>query len=89
MMDQTDPAESVSTPPPEWGGLVSPEDWRYLSDHLGDERMHDLRILLGECPCGFHSKLIAEIRTLLPRCRPDHALLLALARLTYDGDRDS
>ena len=64
------------------------EDWRYLSSHLNDERLHDLRILLGECPRGFGAKLVAEIRTLLPGSQPGHALVLALARLTYDADLD-
>lgn len=76
-------AQNPSQPPPE----VCPEDWRYLSRHLGKERLHDLHILLGECPHALGAKLVAEIRTLLPCSRPDHALVLALARVAYDADQ--
>lgn len=82
------PVKDAATPPPGWDGLLCAEDWRYLSSHLGDERLHDVRILLGECPGGFGAKLVAEIRTLLPGSQPGHALVLALARLTYDADLD-
>jgi hypothetical protein len=75
-------AQNPSKPPPE----VCAEDWRYLSGHLGDERLHDLHVLLGECPQGFGAKLVAEIRTLLPCSQPGHALVLALARVAYDAD---
>jgi hypothetical protein len=87
-MDRMDTAKSAATPPRGWVELVCVEDWRYLSSHLNDERLHDLRILLGECPRGFGAKLVAEIRTLLPGSQPGHALVLALARLTYDADLD-
>lgn len=82
------PSTDANTPPPGWDGLVCAEDWRYLSSHLSDERLHDLRILLGECPHGLGAKLVAEIRTLLPGSQPGHALVLALARLAYDADQD-
>jgi hypothetical protein len=87
-MDRMDTAKNAATPPPGWVEFVCAEDWRYLSSHLNDERLHDLRILLGECPRGFGAKLVAEIRTLLPGSQPGHALVLALARLTYDADLD-
>lgn len=87
-MDQPGPAESMPTLPPEWGELVGLEDWRYLSHHLSDERLHDVRILLRECPSGVGANLVAEIRTLIPGSQPDHALVLALARLTDDADPD-
>jgi hypothetical protein len=67
-------------PPPGWKDLLCTEAWRYLAAHLNEERLHDLQILLGECPHGYGAKLVAEIRTLLP-CSPDHAIVLALARL--------
>jgi hypothetical protein len=78
-----DDAPNPSKPPPE----VCPEDWRYLSGHLGEERLHDLHVLLGECPHGIGAKLVAEIRTLLPCSQPGHALVLALARVAYDADQ--
>jgi hypothetical protein len=83
-----DIARNAATPPLGWVELVCVEDWRYLSSHLNDERLHDLRILLGECPRGFGAKLVVEIRTLLPGSQPGYALVLALARLTYDADLD-
>ncbi len=83
-----DCAQNPSTPPPGWAGLVCAEDWRYLSSHLSEERLHDLRILLGECPRGIGAKLVTEIRTLLPCSQPGHALVLALARVAYDADQD-
>lgn len=88
LMDQTGPDKTMRprTLPAEWGELVGLEDWRYLSDHLSDERMHDVRIMLRECPPGVGANLVAEIRTLIPGSQPDHALVLALARLTYDAD---
>jgi len=76
-------AQTPSKPPPK----VRPEDWRYLSCHLGEERLNDLHVLLGECPYGFGAKLVAEIRTLLPHSQPGHALVLALARVAYDADQ--
>jgi hypothetical protein len=83
-----DYARNSSTPPPGWAGLVCAEDWQYLSSHLSEERLHDLWILLGECPRGFGAKLVAEIRTLLPCAQPGRALVLALARVVYDADQD-
>lgn len=74
--------------PPGWSGLVCAEDWQYLSSHLNEERLHDLRILLGECPRGFGAKLVAEIRPLLPGTKPGHALVLALARAVHDPEHD-
>lgn len=82
-----DSAENVSTLPPGWGGLVCEEDWRYLSGHFSQERLHDLRVLLGACPRGFGVSLVEEIRTLLPGLWPDDALVLALARLVDAMDR--
>jgi hypothetical protein len=76
-------AQNPSQPPPE----IRLEDWRYLSSHLGEERLHDLHVLLGECPHGFGGKLVAEIRTLLPCSQPGHALVLALVRVAYDFDQ--
>lgn len=87
-MDPMDTAKNAATPPPGWNGLLCAEDWRYLSSHLGDERLHDVRILLGECPHGVGAKLVSEIRTLLPGSEPGHALVLALARVVHDADQD-
>ena len=78
-----DDAPNPSKPPPE----VCAEDWRYLSGHLGEERLHDLHVLLGECPHGIGATIVAEIRTLLPCSQPGHALVLALARVAYDADQ--
>lgn len=75
----SDPSE----PPPQ----ICTADWRYLSDYLGEERLHDLHVLLAECPLGLGAKLVAEIRTLLPCSQPSHALVLALARVAYDADQ--
>lgn len=74
-----DPSESPAE--------ICAEDWQYLSDHLGEERVHDLHVLLGECPHDFGAKLVTEIRTLLPCPQPSHALVLALARVAYDADQ--
>lgn len=79
-----DPAANPSEPPPE---VCTAADWRYLSDHLSEERLHDVHVLLGECPHGFGAKLVAEIRTLLPCYQPGHALVLALARIAYGADQ--
>jgi hypothetical protein len=88
MDDQMNPPESPASSPPGWSGLVCAEDWQYLSSHLNEERLRDLRILLGECPRGFGAKLVAEIRPLLPGSRPGHALVLALARAVHDSEHD-
>jgi len=79
-----DHAPNPSAPPAE---VCTAADWRYLSDHFSEERLHDVHVLLGECPHGFGAKLVAEIRTLLPCSKPSHALVLALARIAYDTDQ--
>jgi hypothetical protein len=79
------PPDGAVALPAEWEGLVDPEGLRFLSDHLSDERLRDVRSLLGQCPSGVGATLVAEIRTLIPGSQPDHALVLALARLTDVG----
>jgi hypothetical protein len=75
-------------PPPRWGELIGAEDRDYLSRHLGDELLRDLLIVLGECPEEQQAKLVAEIRALLPDRDPHEALVVALARVTYDAEQD-
>jgi hypothetical protein len=68
--------------------VICAKDWQHLSRHLSDERLHDLRILLGECPGGFGAKFVTEIRALLHGSEPGHAFVLALARLLDDAEHN-
>jgi len=71
--------------PEEWAGLVSDEDWEYLSDRLSADRRRDLRGVLAECPAGLRATCVAEIRQ--ASGFGDRAIALAIARLMHNAER--
>ncbi len=70
--------------PKEWEGLVSDEDWEYLSDRLSADRRRDLRGVMLECPVGLRAAFVAEIRK--ASGFGDRAIALAIARLMDTAD---
>jgi hypothetical protein len=73
------------TQPEEWNGLVSDEDWEYLSGRLSADRRHDLLGVLSECPAGLRAAFVAEIRN--ASGFGDRAIALAVARLMHSAER--
>jgi anti-sigma factor RsiW len=73
------------TQPEEWNGLVSDEDWDYLSDRLSADRRRDLHGFLSECPAGLRAACVAEIRK--ASGFGDRAIALAIARLMHSAER--
>jgi hypothetical protein len=70
--------------PEEWEGLVSDEDWEYLSDRLSADRRRDLHGVMLECPVGLRAAFVAEIRD--ASGFGDRAIALAIARLMDTAD---
>ena len=77
------PSRDSCTPPSDWRELVCVHDWRFLSLHLDDERLHDAHLLLANCRPAVRERLIAELRALLPAIPPGRALLIAAARVDH------
>lgn len=73
--------------PTEWDGLVSDEDWEYLSDRLSADRQRDLHGVMLECPVGLRATFVAEIRK--ASGFGDRAIALAIARLMDRADLPS
>jgi hypothetical protein len=70
--------------PEEWEGLVSDEDWEYLSDRLSADRRRDLHGVMLECPVGLRATFVAEIRK--ASGFGDRAIALAIARLMHSAE---
>lgn len=74
-------SESKETPP-EWRELVSEDDWEFLEQTLGTERLGDLFAVLSECPPEARSELLAGVRSAAGF--RDRAVTVGLARLLHD-----
>jgi hypothetical protein len=85
--DDVDMARIDMSQPAEWEGLVSDEDWEYLSDRLSADRRRDLRGVLSECPVALRAAFVAEIRK--ASGFGDRSIALAIARLMDRGDLPS
>ena len=72
------------TQPEEWNGLVSDQDWDYLSDRLSADRRRDLHGVLSECPAGLRAACVAEIRK--ASGFGDRAIALAIARVMHSAE---
>ena len=72
------------TQPEQWNGLLSDEDWKYLSDRLSAERLRDLHGVLSECPAELRAACVAEIRN--ASGFGDRAVALAIARLMHSAE---
>ena len=82
--DDVDMARIDMRQPAEWAGLVSDEDWEYLSDRLSADRRRDLHGVMLECPVGLRASFVAEIRK--ASGFGDRAIALAIARLMHSAE---